>query len=78
MFGFGSNGDKDDEEQVPEQIEATFGGIGVYVSGSDPDRVEERFEDVWEEMLDEHERARERQDDDDDTEIGNGPSKTFG
>jgi len=68
--------DIDDEvAQMTEQIEASFGPISVYVSGTDTDDVQETFDTVWETMMDTSETMHSRADGDDGDAV---PGRTFG
>lgn len=70
--------DEPDAENVPddmtEQIEATFGPISVYVSGTDTEDVQETFDHVWKTMVDTSEKMKDLKDEGDD---GDGPTQTF-
>jgi len=64
-------------EEMTEQIEASFGPVSVYVSGTDTDSVRETFDGVWETMMDTSDRMQSMKSDEDDD--SDGPSgRTFG
>jgi predicted AlkP superfamily phosphohydrolase/phosphomutase len=66
-------------EEMTEQIEASFGPMTVYVSGTDSEDVQETFDDVWETMMDTSETMREmKQDTNSDEDGGAGPGQAFG
>lgn len=49
------------QEQSVEQIEATFGPMTAFVSGTDSDEVYDRFEDVWATLLETQQDMRDDQ-----------------
>jgi predicted AlkP superfamily phosphohydrolase/phosphomutase len=63
-------------EEMTEQIEATFGPISVYVSGTNTEDVQETFDHVWETMIDTSETMKEMKASTDDD--ADGPTRTFG
>lgn len=68
----------DTADELTEQIDASFGPMNVYVSGTDQEEVLESFNDVWEKMLETSDIMHERKQDMDDEDDGAGPSRTFG
>lgn len=64
-------------DEMTEQIDASFGPMNVYVSGTDQDEVLETFNDVWETMMDTSEYMHERKQDMDEESDGRGPGRTF-
>lgn len=66
--------DIDDEvAQMTEQIEASFGPISVYVSGTNTEDVQDTFDEVWETMMDTSETMHSRAEDGEEV-----PGRTFG
>lgn len=66
----------DQPNEMTEQIEASFGPMTVYVSGTDTEDVQETFDHVWETMMDTSEKMREmKQEQGDGEEV---PGRTFG
>lgn len=65
-------------EEMTEQIEASFGPMTVYVSGTDSEGVQETFDHVWETMMDTSEKMREMKQNTDDDDAGAGPGQAFG
>lgn len=57
---------EDEEAEGTEAIEATFGEIQVFATGSDPETVRENFEFAWKEVRDMsddmYERSEDRED----------------
>lgn len=51
---------------MTEQIEAGYGPMNVYVSGTDNDAVLESFKEVWDEITDTQQRLHEQAQDEDD------------
>lgn len=65
--------DVDEEDEImTEQIEATFGPMTVYVSGTDTADVQDTFDHVWDRMMDTSEKMQEMSDGDGDTIRGGG------
>lgn len=65
----------DTPEQMTEQIEASFGPMSVYVSGTEQQDVRETFEQVWETVMETYDRTHEfKKELDDDSE---DPTKSF-
>jgi len=62
---------------MTEQIDASFGPMNVYVSGTDQEDVLETFNEVWETMLDTSDTMHERKQDMDDGGE-NRSSRTYG
>jgi len=67
----------DAPDEMTEQIDASFGPMNVYVSGTDQEEVLETFNDVWETMMDTSEYMHERKQDMDEESDGRGPGRTF-
>lgn len=63
---------------MTEQIEASFGPMTVYVSGTDSEDVQETFDQVWETMMDTSEKMREMKGDEDEGNETGGPGQAFG
>lgn len=63
---------------MTEQIEASFGPMTVYVSGTDSEDVQETFDQVWETMMDTSEKMREMNGDEDEGNETGGPGQAFG
>lgn len=55
------------------EIEAAFGPMSVYVSGTDTESVQETFDHVWETMMDTSEKMKEMGDEGTDENDG-GPA----
>lgn len=53
---------KDSVDLRSNEIEASFGPMTVYVSGTDTESVCETFEDVWELMMNTSEKMKEMKD----------------
>jgi len=67
----------DEPDEMTEQIEASFGPMTVYVSGTDTADVQDTFDHVWETMMDTSEKMREMKPETDDN--SDGPTgRTFG
>jgi hypothetical protein len=66
----------DEMDEMTEQIEATFGSMSVYVSGTDPEDVQSTFDHVWGTVSDTVETMRENASND--QEADDDPSRTFG
>jgi hypothetical protein len=64
-------------DEMTEQIDASFGPMTVYVSGTDQDDVLETFNDVWETMMSTSDHMHDRKEDMDDDD-GPAPGRTFG
>lgn len=62
----------ENNDDMTEQIEASFGPMTVYVSGTDTADVQDTFDHVWDRMMDTSETMRERQDDQDGSVRGGG------
>lgn len=54
-----------EDELMTEQIEASFGPMTVYVSGTDTEDVQDTFDHVWDRMMETSDKMREMKDDDD-------------
>lgn len=50
----------DTPDEMTEQIEASFGPMTVYVSGTNTDDVQDTFDHVWDRMMETSETMRER------------------
>lgn len=48
------------DDSMTEQIEAQYGPMSVYVSGTDSDDVHETFVDVWKTIADHNEDVMDR------------------
>jgi len=68
----------DAPDEMTEQIEASFGPMTVYVSGTDSSDVQETFDDVWETMMDTSETMREQKQNAENDDDGAGPGQAFG
>lgn len=66
----------DHPDGMTEQIEAEFGPMAVYVSGTETESVQQTFDDVWDKVMETYERVQEMKDDDE--EDGPGHGRTFG
>lgn len=65
-------------DEMTEQIDASFGPMNVYVSGTEHEDVLETFNDVWETMLETSDAMHERKQEMDDDESEDLSSRTFG
>lgn len=52
------------DEMSLEQIEASFGPMTVFVSGTNAEDVQETFDHVWETMLDTSDKMKDMHDED--------------
>lgn len=68
---------QDAPDEMTEQIDASFGPMNVYVSGTDADEVLESFNEVWDQMLETSDQMHERQKDMDDGSKQDGPGRSF-
>lgn len=59
--------------QMTEQIEASFGPISVYVSGTNTEDVQDTFDEVWATMMDTSDTMHNRAEDGEEV-----PGRTFG
>lgn len=64
----------DAPDEMTEQIDASFGPMNVYVSGTEQEEVLETFNDVWETMMDTSEYMHERKENMDDDQSVSGRS----
>jgi hypothetical protein len=69
---------EDAPDAMTEQIEASFGPMTVYVSGTESEGVQETFDHVWETMMDTSEKMREMKSEDDEGNETAGPGQAFG
>jgi len=63
-------------DEMTEQIDASFGPMNVYVSGTDQEEVLETFNDVWGTMMETSDHMHDRKQDMDD-EDGAPASRSF-
>lgn len=61
------------EDKMTEQIEASFGPISVYVSGTNTEDVQDTFDQVWQQMMETSDTMHNRSDDEEEV-----PGRTFG
>lgn len=67
---------KDAPDEMTQQIDASFGPMNVYVSGTDQEEVLETFNEVWDTMMDTSEYMHDRKQNMDDDE-GTPTSRSF-
>jgi len=64
-------------DELTEQIDASFGPMSVYVSGTDPEEIRNTFDHVWETVLDLYEDTMDEHREQNNSGNSRGP-KSFG